>query len=86
MVSVDQNIYSPTSAGKTPFGNFELWKTSGTAYLNSNIEISGNTTLTNGTLDIGGYTFKRETSGGSLTLSNSATLKIAELTGCQQAL
>jgi hypothetical protein len=79
--SADQYVYSPTSAGKTSFGNIEVSKTGGTVYLNSNIEISGNAALSGGTFDIGSYIFKRETSGGSFTLNNSSTLKIGGTNG-----
>ncbi|MEK7263387.1 MAG: T9SS type A sorting domain-containing protein [Bacteroidota bacterium] len=58
------------------FNNLTINKTSGTVTLAGTINIIGNLTLTNGTLDLSSFTINRQSLGGTFTISNSATLKI----------
>jgi hypothetical protein len=68
----DQSIGGTST---TAFGTLIINKT-GTATLGVNITTSSNLTVTSGTLDLGTYTANRTASGGTLTVSNGATLKI----------
>jgi hypothetical protein len=43
---------------------------------NGNLTITGNLTISAGTLDLGSYTANRSSAGGTLTVSNGAALKI----------
>ncbi|OQP64527.1 T9SS type A sorting domain-containing protein [Niastella populi] len=59
------------------FNNFTVNKPSGAASLTGNIRVNGNTTITAGTMDLATYTANRSSSGGTLTISNGAILKLA---------
>ncbi len=60
----------------TSFNTININNVTNTVSLNSNVNISGDLTITAGTFDIGTYTANRVTTGGILTVSNNATLKI----------
>ncbi len=49
---------------------------SGTRSLGGNVTVTGDLTVSGGTLDLSTYTADRSSSGGTLTVSNGATLKI----------
>ncbi|MGG9972180.1 autotransporter-associated beta strand repeat-containing protein [Ferruginibacter sp. SUN002] len=55
--------------------NFEA-ASSATVTQTANISVAGNLTVSSGTLDMSTYTIDRASAGGTLTLSNGATLKI----------
>jgi hypothetical protein len=64
-------------ASSTTFRNVTINKTSGTATLARNQTLTnGNLTVTAGTLDLSSFTMNRSAVGGSLTVSNGATLRI----------
>lgn len=77
----DQTIYSAASSGKRTFGNLTIDKSSGTLSLTSSCQVGGNVTITNGTFDIGSYTFSRTASGGTLAVQNSALFNIGGTSG-----
>ncbi len=58
------------------YGNL-LIQGSGTKQLNGNITIAGNVTVTAGILNLSTYTANRNTAGGTLSIANGATLRIA---------
>ncbi|MEO8770604.1 MAG: fibronectin type III domain-containing protein [Ferruginibacter sp.] len=60
----------------TGFNNITILNTSGTVALGINANIAGNLTVTSGTFDLGTFTANRTASGGVLTVSNNAVLKI----------
>lgn len=61
----------------TTFANVTVNKTSGTATLaRAETLTGGNLSVTAGTLDLASFTMDRSASGGTLTVSNGATLKI----------
>jgi len=60
----------------TTFGTLTINKASGTATLGVNITMAADLTVTAGTLDLSSYTANRTAGGGTLTVSNGATLKI----------
>ena len=59
----------------TSFNNFTI-SGSGTTSLSANVTIAGDLTLSAGTFDLASYTANRSTEGGTMTVSNGATLKI----------
>jgi hypothetical protein len=68
----------------TTFRNLTIDKPSGTTTLSVDKSIkNGNLTITNGILDLGTFMLNRTASGGSLTVSNGCTLKLASNTGGQ---
>jgi hypothetical protein len=71
-----QNMYSAATSAKSTFGSLVINKASGSVVLTSNVEVSANATVTSGTFDISSYIFKRTTSGGTITVSNGASLRI----------
>ncbi|STO14289.1 Uncharacterised protein [Flavobacterium hibernum] len=63
----------------TAFNNFTVNKTSGILSLtSSNQTVGSNLTITAGTLDLSTFTLNRIGSGGILTVSNGATLRIGD--------
>ncbi|MDB5280202.1 MAG: hypothetical protein JWR61_5157 [Ferruginibacter sp.] len=60
----------------TTFNNLISSNTTGGVSLSVNTSISGDLTISSGTLDLAAFTANRTSSGGSLTVSNNATLKI----------
>lgn len=58
----------------TTFNNLTLNKASGTAQLTGNVAITGNLTVTTGTLDLATFTANRSSAGGILTVAGGATL------------
>ena len=60
----------------TTFNNFTAANTANTVSLNTNISITGNLSVSSGTFDQASFTADRASSGGTLTVSNNATLKI----------
>jgi hypothetical protein len=72
--SGDQTISGTTTP--TTFKTLTIDKSSGIAKLGVNITTSANLTISSGTFDLSSYTANRTTSGGTLTVSNGATLKI----------
>jgi hypothetical protein len=60
----------------TAFNNLTIANTASTVTLNTNASISSNLSVSSGTLDLQGFTVNRVTAGGTLTVSNNATLKI----------
>jgi len=76
--TVSFNGISAQTIGATFATNFNnlIIANGSTVTLNSNTSIAGNLTVSNGTFDLGAFTANRTTSGGALTVSNNATLKI----------
>ncbi|HSB09838.1 MAG TPA: HYR domain-containing protein [Blastocatellia bacterium] len=68
-----QSISGPSSP---TFNNLIVNKASGTLTLGVNIGVAGNLTVTAGTFDLATFTANRTAAGGTLTVSNGATLKI----------
>lgn len=64
------------SISPTTFNNLVINKSAGTAALTGNISISNDLSVNAGTMDLGGYSASRNTSGGTFTLS-SATILLA---------
>ena len=60
----------------TIFNNLTVGSSAGIVTLNTNANVNGNLTVASGTFNLGNFTANRVTSGGSLTVSNNATLKI----------
>ena len=60
----------------TNFNDINVTNSSGSVSLVTNINIAGDLIVSNGILDISSFTANRLTSGGNLTVSNNATLKI----------
>ncbi len=58
----------------TTFNNLTI--NGGTTSIGANKTINGNLSISSGTLDLGAFTANRATSGGSLTVSDGATLQI----------
>lgn len=71
-----QTVTSASTGSNTTFGNLIIDKATGTVTLASNAKVKGNTTLSTGTLDLAGFLVDRTAAGGTLTVSNGATLKI----------
>ena len=68
-------------SSSTTFCNLNINKSSGTTTLSLNQTVTGNLTITSGTLDLGTYTVNRSTSGGTLTIAG--TLRLSGTTGGQ---
>ena len=60
----------------TAFNNLIIANTASTVTLGANASIAGNLSVSTGTFDLASFTANRATSGGTLTVSNNATLKI----------
>ncbi|MBC7937619.1 MAG: hypothetical protein H7Y86_19900 [Rhizobacter sp.] len=60
----------------TSFNNLVIANTAATVTLNVNASITGDLSISSGTFDMAGFTANRATAGGTLTVSNNATLKI----------
>ncbi len=60
----------------TTFNNLSISNTGNTVSLGINTSVTGNLLVATGTFDLGSYTANRASSGGTLTVSNGATLKI----------
>ncbi|UZJ63897.1 hypothetical protein OKW96_15985 [Sphingobacterium sp. KU25419] len=60
----------------TAFNNFTVAGTANTITLNTNASIGGNLSVSSGIFDLSTFTANRATAGGTLTVSNNATLKI----------
>jgi hypothetical protein len=60
----------------TAFNNLTIANTVSTVTLTANASISGNLSVSNGTFDLGSFTANRASAGGTLTVSNNATLKV----------
>ncbi|MEI9934376.1 MAG: hypothetical protein WDM71_05885 [Ferruginibacter sp.] len=60
----------------TNFNNLTISNTGDTVLLGTNVVISGNLTVSSGTLDIAGFSINRYNPGGVLTVSNNAMLRI----------
>jgi hypothetical protein len=68
----------------TTWRNLTIDKSSGIATVASNQSLSnGNLSITGGTLDLGTYTMNRTGAGGTMTVSNGCSLKMAGNTGGQ---
>jgi hypothetical protein len=65
----------------TAFGNVTINKASGTATLGHSQTSSGNLSIAAGALDLSTFTFNRTSSGGTITVANSAMLRLAGTTG-----
>jgi hypothetical protein len=77
--TVTFNSSSAQSIGgtaSTTFNNLNILNTGNTVSLGINEIISGNLSVTTGTLDLAAFTANRATAGGILTVSNNAILKI----------
>lgn len=74
--SGSQTIYSASTGTNTTFGNLVIANTASTVTLTSNVAIAGNLSVNSGTFDLAAFTANRASAGGSLTVSNNATLKI----------
>ena len=68
-----QSIIGPNSP---TFNNLVVNKPSGTLTLGVNSPVKSNLTVSSGVLDLGAFTANRTAAGGTLTVSNGATLKI----------
>lgn len=62
--------------GNIAFGNLTIDKTNRKATLAANCSINNNLSVLNGTFDLGSFAANRVASGGTLTVSDGATLKI----------
>lgn len=60
----------------TTFNNLTIANTAGGVALGSNINISDNLSVSAGVFNLAGFTADRTSAGGTLTVSNNATLKI----------
>ncbi len=60
----------------TTFNNLTTANSGSTVTLNANTSIGGNLSVSNGTFYLAAYTANRSSSGGTLTVSSGATLKI----------
>ena len=60
----------------TAFNNLTTANSGSTVTLNANTSIGGNLSVSSGTFDLAAYTANRSSSGGTLTVSAGATLKI----------
>ncbi|MEQ1642209.1 MAG: hypothetical protein ABL959_02040 [Pyrinomonadaceae bacterium] len=74
--SGSQTITSASTGSSTTFGNLVIAKSAGTVILLTNVAIRGNLTVTSGTYDLSTFTSNRSAAGGTITVSNNATLKI----------
>ena len=68
-----QSITGPNSP---TFNNLVVNKPSGTLTLGVNSPVKSNLTVSSGVFDLGAFTANRTAAGGTLTVSNGATLKI----------
>ena len=71
--SANKNI---SGSAITTFNNISVNNPGFVLSLAVNANIAGNLTVTKGTFDLGSFTANRTTGGGTLTVDNSATLKI----------
>ena len=78
-----QTVYSASTGTNITFGNLIVNKPSGNVVLTSNAYVIGNTTITSGTYDVSTYISNRKASGGILTVSAGATMRLAAITGGQ---
>jgi hypothetical protein len=60
----------------TAFNNLTIASTASTVTQTANTSTTGNLSVSTGTFDLGAFTANRVTAGGTLTVSNNATLKI----------
>ena len=60
----------------TAFNNLTIANTASIVTLGVNTSIAGNLSVSSGTFDLAGFTANRASAGGTLTVSNNATLKI----------
>jgi hypothetical protein len=60
----------------TAFNNLTIANTASTVTLSANTSTTGNLSVSTGTFDLAAFTANRVTAGGTLTVSNNATLKI----------
>jgi hypothetical protein len=60
----------------TTFNNLTVSNTGNTVTSGVNSSVAGNLLVSSGTFDLGSFTANRSTAGGTLTVSNGATLKI----------
>jgi redox-regulated HSP33 family molecular chaperone len=60
----------------TAFNSVTINKSSGAASLTGSATAAANLTVTAGTLDLSTFSFNRATAGGTLTVSNGATLRV----------
>ncbi|PWV56616.1 hypothetical protein [Chitinophaga sp. S165] len=68
------------SISATSFNNLTINKSGSTATLSGNCPINGNLTLTAGTLNLSTFTANRSSAGGTLTISDGATLLVGGAT------
>ena len=67
---------SITGASSPAFNNLVVNKPSGTLTLGVNSPVKSNLTVSSGVFDLGAFTVNRTAAGGTLTVSNGATLRI----------
>lgn len=60
----------------TTFNNLAISNTGNTVTSGVNASVAGNLSVSSGTFDLGSFTANRNSAGGTLTVSNNATLKI----------
>lgn len=77
-----QNITGVNTTAPS-FGNLVVNKASGTALLLTNANVTGDVTVTSGTLDLATYTCNRTVAGGSFTLGAAGTLRLSGASGGQ---
>jgi uncharacterized beta-barrel protein YwiB (DUF1934 family) len=60
----------------TAFNNLSIANTADTVALNANVSMSGNLSVSNGTFDLAGFSANRASIGGTLTITDNATLRV----------
>lgn len=75
--SVVFNGTTNQSVSQTTFNDITVSKVAGVVSLTNDVVVNGDLVITSGTFDIGNFSVNRSTTGGTFTLSNGATLRLA---------